>query len=118
MNGKNRLTGRCIYLTTSLLLGATILTGCDFSSSGDLKRAERAIKDADAVHAETWAEPEYRKAQAAFVEAMDYAKIRAVNEARDKCAEAKTWADEAAELSRKRAAEMESEKDKLGTYKP
>lgn len=110
-----------LRLALMMFLGGGLslaLSSCDFSSRSDLRAAEKAMKSADDHHAEQWAEPEYRKAQAAFLEAMDYAKIRAVNEARDKAAEAKSWAEEATELSIKRQKEMEAEQDKLGTYKP
>jgi len=102
-----------ILLTTSVLL-----TGCDFSARSDLRSAEAALKEADKVHAEHWAEREYRKAEVALGEAQAYARVNEVNLARDKAAEAKSWAQEAIELSLKRAAEMEAEKDRLGGYKP
>lgn len=90
--------------------------GCDWSAYSDLKRAEKVLKEADRLDAEHWAEKEYRKAQQSFVEAMDLAKVRFVNEARDKAREAKEWAEEAIELTRFRQAQMEKEKESLGTY--
>lgn len=95
-----------------------MLSGCDFSARWDLYQAEKALKEADTHHAEQWAEKEYRKAQKAFVEAMDLAKVRCINEARDKAAEAKLWAEEATDLAKMRFAEMQEEKDRLGVYKP
>ncbi len=92
-------------------------SGCDWSARWDLKRAEKALKKADKLNAEFWAEKEYRKAQAAFVEAMDLARVREINLARDKADEAKTWADEAIMWSEIRIEEMEKEKEALGTYK-
>jgi len=91
--------------------------GCDYSAKRDLRRAEKALKQADAWHAEHFAEREYRKAQALFVEAMDLAKVRYINEARDKAAEAKSWAEEAAALSETRFKELQEEKDRVGEYK-
>ncbi|MBM3327902.1 MAG: hypothetical protein FJY67_00325 [Calditrichaeota bacterium] len=92
--------------------------GCDFSAKSDLRKAEQYLKEADRLNAEFWAEKEYRKAQKAFVEAMDLEKVNYVNEARDKAAEAKDWAEEALLLTKVRRAEMEKEKERLGTYKP
>lgn len=110
----NRLTSILIALS---LAGLTI-SGCDYSAKGDLRAAENALKEADKVHAAQWAEREYRKAEAALGEAMSHARNNEVNEARDKAAEAKSWASEATDLAIKRAAEMEAEKDRLGGYKP
>jgi hypothetical protein len=92
--------------------------GCDWSAKWDLRQADKALKEADKHHAEVWAEKEYRKAQAAMVEAMDYAKVRYINEARDKAAECRMWAEEATALAIERFQEMQEEKDKLGVYKP
>ena len=79
---------------------------------------DKAMKSAEENHADQWAENEWKKAQAAFGEAQDLARNRQINAARDKALEAKSWADEATELSIKRKKEMEEEKDRLGTYKP
>jgi len=100
------------------LIFAALFAGCDYSARRDLRRAEKALKQADAWHAEQWAEKEYRKAQALFVEAMDLSKVRFVNEARDKAAEARSWAEEAAALAEMRFKEMQEEKERLGVYTP
>ena len=72
-------------LSVPLLLFCLVisLTGCDFSARWDLKRAEKALKAADKANAEFWAEPEYRKAQKYLVIAMDEARERNINAARD-----------------------------------
>ncbi len=95
-----------------------LLVGCDTTAMSDMRDTEKVLKEADRWHAEQWAEPEYRKAQAALVEAMDLQKVRYINEARDKAAEAKMWAEEAVDLAKIRYADMEKEKDRLGAYKP
>jgi len=102
-----------VVLTLSIAL-----VGCDFTSRRDLKEAEKALKEADKWNAEHWAEREYRKAQACFIEALDYAKVRLVNESRDKAAECKLWAEEATDLAKIRFFEMQEEKERLGAYKP
>ncbi len=105
----------------SLLLGVAFLfafSGCDWSARWDLRQADKALKEADKHHAEVWAEKEYRKAQKAFGEAVDLAKVRIINEARDKAAEAKLWAEEATALAIERFEEMQEEKERLGVYKP
>lgn len=102
----------------NLLLILLFMTSCDWSARSDLRAMEKAMKAAEDHHAEQWAETEWKKAQAAFIEAQDLARVRAVNEARDKALEAKTWAEEATELSIARQNEMEAEKDRLGTYRP
>ncbi len=102
------------FYTASLL----ILSGCDWSAKWDLRQADKALKEADKHQAETWAEPEYRKAQKAFVEAMDLAKVRVINEARDKAAESRMWAEEATDLAITRFQEMQEEKERLGVYQP
>ncbi len=94
------------------------LGGCDYSARSDLRKAEKLLKEADDLNAEFWAEKEYRKAQKAFVEAMDFAKVRFVNEARDKAAESMKWSEEAILWTKIRRAEMEKEKERLGVYKP
>lgn len=105
-------------LLPMILAAAVVVTGCDTSANRDLRRAEKLLKEADKYHAELWAEHEYRKAQSLFVEAMDLAKVKYVNEARDKAAECELWAQEAVDLARMRFFEMEKEKDRLGAYKP
>jgi len=105
----------------SLTIAVTILlavSGCDWSAKWDLRQADKALKEADKHHAEVWAEKEYRKAQVALGEAMDLAKVRVINEARDKAAEAKMWAEEATELAIERYEEMQEEKARLGVYQP
>ncbi|MBC8465856.1 hypothetical protein H8D57_02420 [bacterium] len=104
-------------ITVMCILLLTVFSSCDFSAKGDLKRAEKMMNEADAVKADFWAEPEYRKAQKAFDEAVDLERERKINECRDKVTEAKGWAEEAIALSIKRQQEMEEERDKLGTYK-
>jgi len=100
-------------------IGFLLLTsGCDYSARRDLRAAEKALKEADKWQAEHWAEREYRKAQKLFVEAMDLSKVRYVNEARDKAAEAQMWAEEATDLAKMRFYEMQEEKERLGAYKP
>lgn len=96
----------------------TVLSGCDYSAKSDLRAMDKAMKDAEENNADQWAETEFKKAQAAFGEAQDLARNREINKARDKAVEAKGWADEALELTLKRKAEMEAEKDRLGTYTP
>ncbi len=107
---------RQVYLVLSIILfGVMVLsTGCDWSARWDLRRAEKAMKQADKANAEFWAAPEYRKAQRYLVIAMDLAQERKINEARDAALEAKEWADEATDLSIRRREEMEKEHDALG----
>jgi len=100
-----------------LVLTAIVMSGCDISARWDLRRAERALKEADNAHAEQWAEREYRKAQKYLVEAMDLARERKINEARDAALEAKDWAEEATDLAIRRAEEMEKEHDALKSKK-
>ncbi len=100
-----------------LICLAVTLTGCDFSAHWDLKRAEKALKEADRANAEFWAEPEYRKAQKSLIIAMDEAQERNINEARDAALEAREWAEEATELSIRRREEMEEEHDALNRKK-
>lgn len=110
---------RTIILTVAFLLtGVMVLNSCDWSARSDLRKAEKLLRQADDLNAEFWAEKEYRKAQRAFVEAMDLAKVRFVNDARDKAAESIQWCEEAILWTKIRRAEMEKEKDRLGTYKP
>lgn len=106
-----------LLLTIPLFLLLLATSGCDFSARWDLRHAEKALKDADNVQAEYWAETEYRKAQKAFDEAVALAHNRNINEARDMAQNALTWAEEAINLSITRRQEMEEERDGLGTYK-
>jgi hypothetical protein len=103
---------RALRITGALLaLGVMLsLVSCDWSARWDLKRAEKALKEADHLNAEFWANNEYVKAQKAFEEAMALNRVRAINEARDKAVEAKDWAEEAINWAKIRAAEMEQEK--------
>jgi len=99
------------------LIALSTTTGCDWSARWDLRQADKALQEADKHHAEVWAEKEYRKAQVALGEAIDLAKVRYVNEARDKAAEAKMWAEEATDIAIARYEEMQEEKERLGSYK-
>ncbi len=102
---------------TFLAVAGLVLTGCDWTVRGDLKRAEKALNEADRWKAETWAEPEYRKAQKAFDEACTLARNNEVNAARDKAQEAYDWASEASEKAEARQRAIEEEQQKVGTYK-
>ncbi|MBT3232440.1 MAG: hypothetical protein HN356_06445 [Calditrichaeota bacterium] len=115
---KNRyFPNKYIYIFFAFFTFLIAFNGCDWSARWDLKRAEKALMKADKLNAEFWAEKEYTKAQNAFVEAMDLARVRDINLARDKAEEAKAWADEAIMWSEIRIDEMEKEKESLGTYK-
>lgn len=105
------------FLFTIVFAVLIAINGCDWSARWDLMQAEKALKKADKLNAEFWAEKEYKKAQSAFVEAMDYSRVREINKARDKAEEAKDWAHEAIMWSEIRIGEMEKEKASLGTYK-
>ena len=115
----NQTSSKCNIILSSVLFFAFVLTltGCDFSARWDLKRAEKALNEADRVNAEHWAEKEYRKAQKALVEAMDLARVRSINAARDKALEARDWAEEAIMWAKIRAEEMEKEKRSLDSKK-
>ena len=108
------------FITVALIavVFTIALSGCDYSAKSDLRAMDKAMKEAEDNNADQWAETEFKKAQAAFGEAQDLARNREINRARDKAVEAKGWADEATELTLKRKAEMEAEKDRLGTYTP
>lgn len=106
-----------LIIIAGLFLGL-FLTSCDYSARSDLRAMDKAMKAAEDNHADQWAETEWKKAQAAFNQAQDLARNREINAARDKALEAKTWAEEATELSIARKKEMEEEQDRLGTYKP
>jgi len=102
-----------LILSTVLFATVMLFIGCDFSARGDLKRAEKAIKEADKVNAENWAEREYRNAEKWLSKAEELNHEKRINEARDAAKEAKDWAREAIELSIKRAAALEREHDAL-----
>lgn len=113
------LTMKNIQNITLCILSILLLSlsGCDWTARWDLRQADKALKEADLHHAEVWAEKEYRKAQAAFIEALDYNKVRLINECRDKCAETRMWAEEATALAIQRFEEMQEEKARIGEYK-
>ncbi len=108
-----------IRIITSIVLIVTIIlvSGCDWSASWDMRRAEKALKRADKVNAEFWAGKEYGKAQKAFELAQDLARVRKVNEARDKALEAYEWAQEAEFWAIIKAEEMEKERESLNSKK-
>lgn len=100
-----------------LFLSAVLLISCDVSARWDLKRAERALNDADKANAEFWCEREYRKAQKYFDRAMDLARARKINEARDMALEAMEWAEEAMYTAIRKAEEMEKERAGIDSKK-
>lgn len=101
-------------LPVILLFGSLLLlTGCDFSARWDLRRAEKMLKEADKWNAQHWCETEYNKAQRLFEEAMDNARERRINEARDLADQAHIWAETARDLAKARYLEMEEEKARL-----
>ena len=100
-----------------LLISGLLISGCDFSARWDLRKAEKALKRADKANADFWAHREYQKAQKAFTKAMDEARVRNINNARDLALEAHDWAEEATFLSIRRAEEMQEEKDALNSKK-
>ncbi|MCF7811334.1 hypothetical protein K9N50_10155 [bacterium] len=113
---KSQLTLKTVLVV--LLLGFVFISsGCDWSARWDLRKAEKALRRADKVNAEHWCEKEYGKAQKAFDEAMDLARVRKINEARDKALEAYEWAIEAEWWAIKKAEEMEKEKESLNSKK-
>jgi hypothetical protein len=106
-----------VLLITWLTMIIGLATGCDWSARWDLRKAEKALKRADKANASHWCEKEYAKAQSAFDEAMDLARVRKINEARDKALEAYNWAEEATFQSIRKAEEMEEEKASLNSKK-
>lgn len=105
-----------IFILSVWTLTSLLILGCDVSARRDLRNAEKLLKKADELHAERWAEKEYHLAQKFFTEAMDLARERKINEARDAAAISREWCEEAINWSKIRAAEMEKEKQRLGTY--
>ncbi|MDP8239049.1 MAG: hypothetical protein P9X24_08155 [Candidatus Hatepunaea meridiana] len=106
-----------LSVSVVLLCSLVLISGCDWSARWDLMRAEKALKTADKANAEHWATREYQKAQKFFVEAMDEARVRNVNNARDLALEARMWAEEATFLAIQRAEEMQKEKDAISSKK-
>jgi len=104
-------------LLVVLLLWGFTFSGCDWSARWDLRKAERALKRADKANAEFWCEKEYRKAQKLFEEAQDLARVRRVNEARDKALEAFEWAEEAELWAKIKAEDMAKEKESIESKK-
>ena len=115
-SGKANVVIRGI-LISGLILMFGLMTGCDWSASWDLRKAEKALKRADRANAQFWCEKEYAKAQNAFDEGVDLARGRKINEARDKALEAYEWAEEAEYQSLRKAQEMEEEKASLNSKK-
>ena len=105
--------------TISVMLMIVFLgsSGCDWGAMWDLHRAEKALKKADYVNAEHWAEREYHKAQKLFDEAVELQRGRKINEARDKASECVDWAEEAEFWAILRADDMEREKNSLNSKK-
>ncbi len=114
---KTTLKSNRLILMMVIFSGALLISSCDFSALWDLRRAEKALKRADKANAEFWCNREYMKAQKAFEEAMELARVRRINEARDKALEAKDWAEEAEHWARIKAEEMEKEKESLNSKK-
>jgi len=112
-------TGRTVKTKATIVLLASLflVAGCDWGARWDLMRAEKLLKECDRLNAEFWDEKDYRKAQKLFDEAVDLARERRINEARDKAAEAKDWAEEAIMWAKVRAAEMEEEKARVHSKK-
>ena len=110
---------KCFKIIIFIAFAFTIFltTGCDWSAMWDLRKAEKALRRADKVNAEFWCEKEYRKAQKYFEEAQDLARVRRINEARDKALEAYEWAEEAEYWAIKKAEEMEKERESLNSKK-
>ena len=106
-----------ILMPLILICFGFALFGCDFSARWDLRKAEKALKEADKENAEFWAEREYRKAQKYLIEAMDYAHDAKINEARDAASESRSWAEEAIDLTIRRKADMQEEHDALDRKK-
>lgn len=100
------------------MIALPLLASCDYSARSDLRAMDKAMKDAEENNADMWAETEWKRAQASFNEAQALAHDRKINEARDKALEARTYAEEALELTLARKKEMEEERDRLGTYRP
>ncbi|MDP8239047.1 MAG: hypothetical protein P9X24_08145 [Candidatus Hatepunaea meridiana] len=117
MRNKTYIKPVILIIPLVFIFTAVTLTGCDWSCRWDLKRAEKALKAADLANAEFWASPEYQKAQKYHVIAMDLARERRINEARDAAKEAREWAQEATFLSIRRQEEMEKEHDGLNSKK-
>ena len=105
-------------LLVALLAAATVsLSGCDVSARWDLRRAEKLLHQCDDLNAEFWANKEYRRAQKLFDEAVELARARKINEARDKAAECRDWAEEALMWTKLRMAQMEEEKERVHSKK-
>jgi len=99
-------------ITVALL--AVALIGCDTTAERELKRAEKAINEAQQANAEEYATEDYLKAEQYLVEAVELAQDNRIQEARQLAIKAKLSAEDGLRKAQERQRIMESEMDRLG----
>ncbi len=103
----------------ALLLGMAVITvlifsGCETSADIELKRAEKAINEAQAVGADATASEDFSSAEQLLSEAQELARSNKILEARQTAIEAKVRADDAKTKALEQAKILDDEAQKLG----
>ncbi len=103
------------FILVGLALIFTLnLIGCDMTAERELKRAERAINEAQQYDAEEHATDDYRAAEELLNEAAELAKDGRIQEARQTAINAKLRAEDAMRKAKERARILEQEMEEIG----
>ena len=106
-------------ISSLIMVGLTMLfslslVGCDTTAERELKRAERALNEAQEYNAEEHATEDYLKAEELLVEASELAQDGRIQEARQAAIKAKLRAEDALRKAEERARILDAEMEELG----
>ena len=106
-------TGHLLSLI-SIALFAAVLIGCDTTAERELKRAEKAINEAQQANAEEYATEDYLAAELNLNEAVELAHNNRIQESRQAAIKAKLRAEDALRKAKERQNILDAEMDELG----
>ena len=90
------------------------LVGCDVTAERELRRAEKAINEAQQYNAEEHATDDFLEAEQLLVEAVELAEDNRIQEARQTAIKSKLRAEDALRKAQERRRILDAEMDELG----
>jgi len=103
-----------ILLLCFLFSLSVVVAGCDTTAERELRRAEKALDEANAVNADAYASDDYEAAEELFQEAVELNDNNRVQEARSAAIKAKLRAEDAKSKAEERLRILQDEMDRIG----
>ena len=108
----SRIPSALILMITAFL--CLYLAGCDVTADRELRRAEKAINEAQEYNAEEHATDDFLAAEQLLIEADELANDNRIQEARQAAIKAKLKAEDALKKAQERQRILDAEMDEIG----